>query len=65
MSTEGTESWEKLFGERGVVGLGDEGVLLEIIVVAVREIGAVVGATAFFAGQSGAGDEGAEAVEIL
>ena len=60
-----TGNAEELFGERGVVGLGDEGVLLEIIVVAVREIGAVVGATAFFAGQGGAGDEGAETVKIL
>jgi hypothetical protein len=38
------------FFEGGGMGLGDYGVLLEIVVVAIGEVGTVVGATAFFAG---------------
>ena len=45
--------------------LGDGGVLLEFVVVAIGEIGAVVAAAAFFASEGGAGDERAEGVKIF
>ena len=48
---------EALFCEGGVVRLGDLGMLLKIVVVAIGEVRTVVGATAFFAGEGGAGDE--------
>ncbi len=55
----------ELFFECGFVGFGDQGVLLEIVVVAIGEVGAVVGAAAFFASESGAGNKRSEAVKIL
>jgi len=47
------------------VGAGDLGVGLEFIVVAVGEIGAVVAAAAFFAGQGAASYENGEGVKIF
>ena len=44
---------------------GDLGVGWEFVVVAVGEVGAVMAAAAFFAGQGAAGYENAEGVEIL
>ena len=47
------------------MGFGDLGVFLEFVVVAVGEVGTVVGAAAFFAGKGGAGDQGTEIVKIF
>ena len=44
---------------------GDLGVGLEFVVVAVGEIGTVMAAAAFFAGQGAAGDENAEGVKVF